>query len=62
MATSSTPGGNIPKFIVHSTTPGQVAHDVPLFFKWYNSDKDYFKNALKPTQDTAVDNQAEAAT
>ncbi|KIY63051.1 hypothetical protein CYLTODRAFT_433121 [Cylindrobasidium torrendii FP15055 ss-10] len=34
MATSSTPGGNIPAFLVESTMPSKIAEDVPHFMKW----------------------------
>ncbi|KAF8643777.1 hypothetical protein AX16_008796 [Volvariella volvacea WC 439] len=37
MATSSTPGGSIPSFIVESTMAGKIAQDVPHFFKWLKS-------------------------
>lgn len=47
MATSSTPGGNIPNFIVQKSTPGQVANDVPMFLKWLHSDREYFKNGIE---------------
>ncbi|EJD05860.1 uncharacterized protein FOMMEDRAFT_139189 [Fomitiporia mediterranea MF3/22] len=56
MATSSTPGGSIPSFIAQASVPGQVANDVPLFFKWYNSDKEYFKKGIQkdePAQNAA---------
>ncbi|PAV23679.1 hypothetical protein PNOK_0074700 [Pyrrhoderma noxium] len=43
MVTSSIPGGSIPSFVVHTSLPGQIANDVPLFLKWYESDKEYFK-------------------
>ncbi|KAH8117379.1 hypothetical protein DFH11DRAFT_1851714 [Phellopilus nigrolimitatus] len=46
MATSSTPGGSIPSFIVQATAPGQIAQDVPLFLKWLNSDREYFKSGI----------------
>ncbi len=47
MATSSTPGGNIPNFIVQKSTPGQVANDVPMFLKWLHSERDYFKRGIE---------------
>ncbi|THU85648.1 hypothetical protein K435DRAFT_732142 [Dendrothele bispora CBS 962.96] len=34
MATSSTPGGSIPNFLVESTMAGKIAEDVPHFMKW----------------------------
>ncbi|KAF9053917.1 hypothetical protein BDZ89DRAFT_1125612 [Hymenopellis radicata] len=34
MATSSTPGGSIPAFIVESSMPSKIAEDVPHFMKW----------------------------
>ncbi|KAF8891308.1 hypothetical protein BD779DRAFT_196192 [Infundibulicybe gibba] len=34
MATSSTPGGSIPTFVVETTMAGKVAQDVPHFLKW----------------------------
>ncbi|TFK63232.1 hypothetical protein BDN72DRAFT_847807 [Pluteus cervinus] len=37
MATSSTPGGSIPTFIVESTMAGKIAEDVPHFLKWLQS-------------------------
>lgn len=46
MATSSTPGGSIPNFIAQASVPGQVANDVPLFFKWLQSDREYFKKRI----------------
>ncbi|KAF8969642.1 hypothetical protein BDZ97DRAFT_211179 [Flammula alnicola] len=39
MATSSTPGGSIPGFIVESTMAKKIASDVPQFIKWFNSKK-----------------------
>lgn len=47
MATSSTPGGSIPSFIVHASTAGQVASDVPFFLKWMKSEKEYFKKGIE---------------
>ncbi|KAH9484375.1 hypothetical protein JR316_0003856 [Psilocybe cubensis] len=35
MATSSTPGGNIPNFLVESTMAKKIASDVPQFIKWF---------------------------
>lgn len=46
MATSSTPGGSIPSFVAQASIPGTVTNDVPLFLKWYNSDKEYFKKGV----------------
>lgn len=43
MATSNTPGGSIPAFLVHASVPGQISNDVPLFLKWLKSDREYFK-------------------
>jgi len=37
MATSSTPGGSIPQFIVDRTMAGKISDDVPHFLKWYKS-------------------------
>ncbi|KAJ6597053.1 hypothetical protein DFH09DRAFT_1357127 [Mycena vulgaris] len=37
MATSSTPGGSIPTFIVERSMAGKIAEDVPHFMKWLNS-------------------------
>ncbi|RDB22259.1 hypothetical protein Hypma_010594 [Hypsizygus marmoreus] len=37
MATSSTPGGSIPSFIVESTMAGKIAQDVPHFMKWLHA-------------------------
>ncbi|KAL0946697.1 hypothetical protein HGRIS_012884 [Hohenbuehelia grisea] len=37
MATSSTPGGSIPTFIVERTMAGKIAEDVPNFLKWLHS-------------------------
>lgn len=37
MATSSTPGGSIPSFIVESTMAKKIASDVPQFIKWVKS-------------------------
>ena len=51
MATSSTPGGNIPNFIVQKSTPGQVANDVPMFLKWLHSDREYFKNGIEGSRE-----------
>ncbi|KAF9469343.1 hypothetical protein BDZ94DRAFT_1348605 [Collybia nuda] len=36
MATSSTPGGSIPSFIVESTMAGKISQDVPHFMKWFH--------------------------
>jgi len=37
MATSSTPGGRLPSFIVESTMAGQISADVPHFLKWLDT-------------------------
>ncbi|GLB34651.1 putative protein of unknown function (DUF3074) [Lyophyllum shimeji] len=37
MATSSTPGGSIPSFIVESTMASKVAQDVPHFMHWLHA-------------------------
>ncbi|KAF9053023.1 hypothetical protein BJ165DRAFT_1523761 [Panaeolus papilionaceus] len=37
MATSGSPGGSIPSFIVESTMAKKVAGDVPAFLKWFHS-------------------------
>jgi len=37
LATSSTPGGNIPQFMVDRSMPGLISNDVPQFLKWYKS-------------------------
>jgi len=34
MATTSTPAGSIPSFVVERTLPGQIANDVPHFLEW----------------------------
>lgn len=34
MATSGTPGGNIPVFLSESMMDDNIAQDVPHFFKW----------------------------
>jgi hypothetical protein len=34
MATSSTPGGNIPSFVSERAMDGQIANDVPLLLKY----------------------------
>jgi hypothetical protein len=39
MATSSTPGGSIPNFIVESTMAKKISSDVPQFLKWFESKK-----------------------
>jgi len=49
MATSSTPGGSIPQFIVDRTMAGKISDDVPHFLKW-----------LKSTRDTAGKDSAAA--
>jgi len=36
MATSSTPGGHLPNFLVESTMAKTIASDVPHFLKWYH--------------------------
>lgn len=48
MATSNTPGGSIPAFLVHASVPGQISNDVPLFLKWLKSDREYFKKGGEP--------------
>ncbi|KDR73646.1 hypothetical protein GALMADRAFT_251422 [Galerina marginata CBS 339.88] len=35
MATSSTPGGSIPSFIVEGTMAKKIASDVPQFIRWF---------------------------
>ncbi|KAH7889637.1 hypothetical protein F5I97DRAFT_1940937 [Phlebopus sp. FC_14] len=37
MATSSTPGGNIPSFISEGSMPSQISADVPHFLKWFHT-------------------------
>lgn len=37
MATSSSPGGRIPAFIVNSTMASAISADVPHFFKWFQT-------------------------
>ncbi|KAI0072787.1 hypothetical protein K474DRAFT_1650455 [Panus rudis PR-1116 ss-1] len=37
MATSSTPGGNIPQFITERTMPGKISADVPQFIQWFHT-------------------------
>lgn len=56
MVTSSTPGGSIPGFMVHSSLPGQIANDVPLFLAWLSSDKEYFKKGIN--RDGALNSDA----
>ena len=58
MAASNTPGGSLPTFLVHATTPGQIAQDVPLFFKWLNSDREYLKKGIASKQSNPEDANA----
>ncbi|KAI0273587.1 hypothetical protein BC834DRAFT_216068 [Gloeopeniophorella convolvens] len=37
MATSSSPGGRIPAFVVDSTMGSQISADVPHFLKWFHT-------------------------
>lgn len=37
MATSSTPGGNIPSFIAESTMDSAISQDVTHFLHWFHS-------------------------
>jgi len=37
MATSSTPGGNIPSFIAESTMDSTISHDVTHFLRWFHT-------------------------
>ncbi|KAI0320122.1 hypothetical protein OF83DRAFT_1053756, partial [Amylostereum chailletii] len=37
MATSSSPGGRIPAFLVESSMAGQIAADVPHFLHWFHT-------------------------
>jgi len=37
MATSSTPGGSLPNFLVESTMAKKIASDVPHFLKWFQT-------------------------
>ncbi|KAL6305309.1 hypothetical protein BKA93DRAFT_222665 [Sparassis latifolia] len=37
MATSSTPGGNIPSFVAESTMDSTISHDVTHFLHWFHS-------------------------
>jgi len=37
MATSSTPGGNIPRFVAEGSMAGQISADVPHFIKWFHT-------------------------
>ncbi|KAF8586551.1 hypothetical protein K439DRAFT_1408716 [Ramaria rubella] len=39
MATSSTPGGNIPQFIAETSMPGQIYKDVPHFLEWLKKNR-----------------------
>ncbi|KAI5124574.1 hypothetical protein M0805_003093 [Coniferiporia weirii] len=55
MATSSTPGGSIPRFIAQASAPSQIAQDVPMFFKWMNSNKEYFQKGLAGAASAGTD-------
>ncbi|KAI0636714.1 hypothetical protein C8Q77DRAFT_1154628 [Trametes polyzona] len=39
MATSSTPGGNIPQFVVDSSMPSTISKDVTHFLHWLHSNR-----------------------
>jgi len=45
MATSSTPGGNIPQFIVDRNMAGKISDDVPYFLNWLKSTRTKEKSA-----------------
>ncbi|TDL27402.1 hypothetical protein BD410DRAFT_894523 [Rickenella mellea] len=37
MATSSSPGGNIPQFVAEMTMASKISEDVPHFIKWFHT-------------------------
>ncbi|KZT35074.1 hypothetical protein SISSUDRAFT_1051962 [Sistotremastrum suecicum HHB10207 ss-3] len=39
MATSSTPGGNIPNFVAEHSMPSQISNDVPHYIEWMQKQK-----------------------
>jgi hypothetical protein len=41
MATSSTPGGSIPNFIVESTMAKKISADVPQFIEWFHKSQSH---------------------
>ncbi|KAF8519474.1 hypothetical protein BU17DRAFT_65883 [Hysterangium stoloniferum] len=58
MATSSTPGGNIPRFIAEISIPGQIYKDVMHFLEWMRKKEE----ALKPTPTDQVTSPMPAET
>ncbi|TBU65556.1 hypothetical protein BD310DRAFT_836448 [Dichomitus squalens] len=57
MATSSTPGGNIPVFIAESSIPGSIANDVKHFLGWLKGVR-----GSKKADESATGDVAPAAT
>jgi len=56
MATSSTPGGNLPSWIAEMSIDGQISHDVPKYVEWLKYNK------AKPTATTSAEPPAPSAT
>jgi len=53
MATSSTPGGNIPKFIAESSMGSTISRDVTHFLHWLHSNRPQAEPSAAPKTDTA---------
>ncbi|KAI0320121.1 hypothetical protein OF83DRAFT_1053778 [Amylostereum chailletii] len=52
VATSSTPGGRIPTFLVESSMASQIAADVPHFLHWFHTVREK-ETAIAPVTDDA---------
>lgn len=46
MATSSSPGGRLPTFVVEKTMPSTISADVPHFLRWFQTVRDATKELL----------------
>jgi len=58
MATSSSPGGRIPTFVVESTMASTISADVPHFLRWLQTTRHGTENE---EQRTAIPDEAPAA-
>ncbi|KAI0306616.1 hypothetical protein B0F90DRAFT_1865460 [Multifurca ochricompacta] len=56
MATSSSPGGRIPAFVVDNTMASTISADVPHFFKWFETVRHVTETKERLPPDSAASN------
>ncbi|VDB94531.1 unnamed protein product [Peniophora sp. CBMAI 1063] len=62
MATSSSPGGSLPSFLVESTMAGQISADVPHFLTWLKSTRSKDEPAApQPAEPIPIPSEEHAA-